>query len=55
MTADQADEAAIRYAEGETLMDLALAYHLNTAIVRYHLLKRGVVLRPRGRPKGRQA
>jgi len=55
MTAEQADEAALRYADGETLMDLALAYGLNSATVRHHLLRRGVTMRPRGRPSGRRA
>lgn len=55
MTAEQADEAALRYASGETLMDLALDYRVNTATVRWHVLRRGVALRPRGRPRGGRA
>lgn len=55
MTAEQADEAALSYTRGETLMDLALDYRVNTATVRHHLLRRGITLRPRGRPPGRRA
>lgn len=52
MTAQQADEAAARYLAGEGLADLAWAYQVNTATVRYHLLQRGVAMRRVGRPRG---
>ena len=51
MTAEQADEAAARYLAGEGLIDLAWAYQVNTATVRYHLLRRGVQMCPVGRPR----
>ena len=48
MTAEQADEAALRYASGEGLLELASDYDVNTATVRHHIIKRGVAMRPRG-------
>lgn len=52
LSAEQVEQAADRYRDGETLARLATAYDVDPSTVRIALIRAGASMRPRGRRPG---